>query len=148
MEWLSIVRIVDAELAQGIADAYERWNASGDQSVKALFAPDFFDNVSGRRGLEIFDVVGRWLEESFAGRRVEHHATMHQGDRVMVWYTMHGRHIGNGFPRMTGSTVSGADVSWPQLHVFRVEDQRVVEHWAVRDDYVLLEQIERAATSG
>ena len=139
--------LVDAEIAQGIADAYERWSVSGDPSVKAVFAPDFLDHVSGRRGLGIFEVVGRWLEESFADRRVEHHATMHEGDRVMVWYTMRGRHIGNGFPRLAGSTVSGAQVSWPQLHVFRVEDERVVEHWAVRDDYALLEQIERA-TSG
>src|SRR3954452_16731660 len=89
----------------------------------------------------IFDVVGRWLDESFADRRIDHHATMVDGDRVMVWYTQYGRHIGNGFPRMRGHAVTGAQVSWPQLHVFRVQDGKVVEHWAIRDDYAMIEQL-------
>lgn len=65
---------MDRELARSVADGYERWGATGDQSVKELFSPDFYDNVSDQRGLAIFDVVGRWLDESFADRRVEHHA--------------------------------------------------------------------------
>lgn len=134
---------MDENLAQRIAEGYERWSATGDQSVMELFAPDFFDNVSGQHGLRIFDVVGRWLEESFADRRVEHHATMSDADRVMVWYTAHGRHIGNAFPRLAGCVVTDAQVSWPQLHVFRVGDGLVVEHWAVRDDFAMLEQISR-----
>jgi predicted ester cyclase len=138
---------MDDELAQAIADGYERWSVTGDDSVISLFSPDFLDNVSGRRGLAIFGVVARWLEESFADRRVEHHATMSDGDRVMVWYTAHGRHIGNGFPRLRGCPVTGAQVSWPQLHVFRVEDGKVAEHWAVRDDFAMIEQITAAGGS-
>jgi len=74
---------IDHHLAEAIADGYERWGATGDLSLKALFSPDFYDNVSGQRGLAIFDVVGRWLDESFADRRIDHHATMFDGDRVM-----------------------------------------------------------------
>lgn len=132
---------MDPDLAHAIADGYERWAATGDRSVLALFAPDCVDNVSGRTGLRIFEIVGGWIDESFADRWVGHHATMSDGDRVMVWYTQHGRHIGNGFPRLAGCTISGVNVSWSQLHVFRVADDRVVEHWAVRDDFGMLEQI-------
>ena len=132
---------IDRHLAEAIADGYERWGATGDLSLKALFSPDFYDNVSGQRGLVIFDVVGRWFDESFADRRIDHHATMFDGDRVMVWYTQYGRHIGNGFPRMRGHAVSGAEVAWAQLHVFRVYEGKVVEHWAIRDDYAMLEQL-------
>lgn len=135
---------MDGHLADAIADGYERWSASGDRSVMALFSTDFDDNVSGRRGLGIFDVVERWLQESFANRWVEHHATMFDGDRVMVWYTAHGRHVGDGFPRLAGCAVTGAEVAWPQVHMFRVEDGLVVEHWAVRDDFGMLEQIRHA----
>jgi hypothetical protein len=59
-------------------------------------------NVSGQTGLHIFDVVTGWLDSSFSGRRVEHRATMTDGDRVLVWYAQYGTHIGNGFPRMAG----------------------------------------------
>jgi hypothetical protein len=48
---------MDQELAHALADGYERWSASGDRTVMQLFSPDFYDHVSGRRGLGIFDVV-------------------------------------------------------------------------------------------
>lgn len=131
---------MDQQLADAVAEEYEQWNVTGDRSLLTLFSPDFVDHVSGHRGLKIFDVVAAWLDESFADRRVEHHATMFNGDRVMVWYTAHGRHVGNGFPRMAGLRVTGTDVAWPQVHAFRV-DRLVVEHWAVRDDYGMLESI-------
>jgi predicted ester cyclase len=135
---------MDTELANAIADGYERWAATGDQSVLVLFSPTFIDNVSGQRGLVIFEVVGRWLEESVADRHIEHHATIFDGDKVMVWYTQHGRHVGNGFPRLRGCAVTGAQVRWTQVHVCRVEAGKIVEHWAVRDDFAMLEQINLA----
>ena len=72
-------------MPHAIADGYERWADTGDQSVMELFSPNFYDNVSGQSGLAIFDVVAGWLEQSFTERRVEHHATMSDDDRVMVW---------------------------------------------------------------
>ena len=136
---------MDQERADAIAESYERWLESGDQGFRELFSSDFLDHVSGQRGLAIFDVVGRWIEESFAKRRVEHHATMHDGDRVMVWFTQHGTHIGNGLPRLAGCPIEGREVSWSQLHVFRVAEGVVIEHWAIRDDYGLIDQVGRSA---
>ena len=121
-----------------IADAYLRWVTERDLAIKGLCSPDFHDNVSGM-GVEVFDVVGAWFEQSFSNRRVEHHASLADGDRLVVWFTMHGVHVGNGFPRMVDLAVSGADVVWPQVHILRVQDGKVHEHWAVRDDLVMLE---------
>lgn len=50
------------------------------------------------------------------------------GDRVLVWYTQYGIHIWNGFPRMAGRLVTGADVGWTQAHVLRVKDGQAFEH--------------------
>ncbi len=137
---------MDADLVGAIADGYERWAATGDDSaIRELFAPDVYDNVSRKRGLDIFDLVGGWQDANFADRRIEHHATMTDGDRVLIWYSQHGRHVGNGFPRLAGRPVDGVDVAWKQVHVFRADHGKVVEHWAVRDDLGLLEQIDRAA---
>jgi hypothetical protein len=136
---------MDPELAHAIADGYERWTVLGDRALMDMFSSEFYDNVSGRSGLGIFEVVESWLDASFTDRRVEHHATMFEGDRVMVWFTAYGRHTGNAFPRMADCQISGADIAWPQVHVFRVDGELVVEHWAVRDDYGMLEQIRTAA---
>ena len=125
---------MDQATAQGLADGYVAYWTTGDKSVLRLFSPNFYDIVSRTRGLVVFDVVGAALDESFADRSAELHLVAQNENRVMVWYTAHGRHIGNAFPRLKGLPVKGNQVAWPQVHIFRFADELVVEHWAVRDD--------------
>ncbi len=128
--------------AAEIADAYVRWVADGDLAIKDVCSPEFRDHVSGL-GVEVFDVVGGWFEASFSDRTVEHHLTMSDADRVLIWFTVRGVHIGNGFPRMVDLPVVGAEVTWPQVHILRVDGGKVREHWAVRDDLAMLESTQR-----
>ena len=128
--------------ATRLADGYIAWLTHGDQTVMELFAPEFHDHVS-QRGLEVFDVVAGWIDGSFSDRRGEVHAAMREGDRVMVWCTLHGTHIGNGLPRLRLEEVPirNRAATWDQVHFFRIADELVVEHWAVRDDYALVEDL-------
>jgi hypothetical protein len=48
-----------------------------------------------------------------------------------------GRHVGNFF----GIPLTGHEFSFEAMHVFRVADKIVREHWAVRDDLELFRQI-------
>ena len=93
--------------------------ARGDMSVLGMFSPEFYDNVSGQRGLRIFTIVDGWFKESFAERTVQLHLVTHNDDTVMIWYTMRGQHIGNGFPRLKGLPIKGNRITWPQVHIFR-----------------------------
>ena len=63
--------------------------------------------------------------------------------RILIWITLHGTHIGSGFPWMAGRPATGTRVAWTQLHVFRIDDDRLMEHWAVRDDLRVLEAIDQ-----
>lgn len=132
---------MDKATAQALADGYLAYGNSGDTSVMAMFSPDLYDNVSKTSGLAIFDIVRGWLDESFADRSADLHLVTHTDDTVMIWYTAHGRHIGNGFPRLKGLPVTGNQVSWPQVHIFRLAGGLVVEHWAVRDDAAMLDAV-------
>jgi hypothetical protein len=89
---------MDAATAQALADGYVAYSISGDTSVLAMFSPDFYDNVSRSSGLAIFDIDSGWLDESLADRSADLHLVTHTDDTVMIWFTAHGRHIGNGFP--------------------------------------------------
>ena len=60
-----------------------------------------------------------------------------QEERVMAWVRCEGRHVGNFF----GIPPTGRAFSFEAMHVFRVEDEIVREHWAVRDDLGLFRQI-------
>ena len=44
-------------------------------------------------------------------------------------------------PLLAGTEPTGVEVSWTFIHIWRVEDDRIVEHWACRDDLGLLHQI-------
>ena len=132
---------MDHATAQALADGYAAFNASGDLAVLTMFSPEFYDHVSGQRGLGIFTVVSGWLAESFAERSVQLHLVTHIDDTVMAWYSVRGRHIGNGFPRLKGLPIKGNTITWPQVHIFRLQDEVVVEHWAVRDDAALLDSV-------
>jgi hypothetical protein len=97
---------MDSTTARALADGYVAYIATGDTSVLRMFSSDFYDNVSQTRGLGIFDVVSTWLDVSFADRSVELHQVTHSDDIVMIWFTAHGRHVGNGFPRLEGLPVN------------------------------------------
>lgn len=133
---------MDHKTAKELADGYCAYLGSGDGVVFRLFSESFFDNVSGRSGLDIFQVVGEWLDASIDQRSADLHLVTHSHDTVVIWCTVRGRHVGNGFPRLAGKQVKGNHVNWPQVHFFRFADGLVVEHWAVRDDVALLESVE------
>lgn len=136
---MAILAVVDQATAQALADGYAAYTALGDMSVLRMFSSELYDNVSGQRGLRIFTVVGGWLEQSFAERTVQLRLVTRTDDTVMIWFTMRGRHIGDGFPRLKGLPVKGNWATWPQVHIFRFDDGLVVEHWAVRDDAAMLD---------
>ena len=112
---------MDQATAQGLADGYVAYWTTGDRSVLRMFSPNFYDIVSRTRGLVVFDVVGAALDESFADRSAELHLVAQNENRVMVWYTAHGRHIGNAFPRLrsAGEGQSGRLAAGPHLSLCR-----------------------------
>jgi lactoylglutathione lyase len=133
---------MDDQAAQALAMGYVAYLVSGDESVMRMFSPDFYDNVSGQSGLGIFQTVREWMGTSFDQRSVDLHLVTHTEDTVMVWCTARGRHVGNGFPRLLGREIKENVVTWPQVHIFRMQDGLVVEHWAVRDDAALIDSVE------
>ena len=110
-------------------------------SMSEILAEDFLDHVSGQRGNGIWDMVDEWRRATFADAETEIHELMTRDDRVLVWSTLTATHIGGGFPRLRNIPVSNKRVAWPQVHVFRIADGLLAEHWAVRDDYALVEAI-------
>ena len=83
-----------------------------------------------------------FADESFADREVQVHSVATDGDLVLVWATVEGTHVGSGFPWLGGRPPSGRRVTWRQVHIFRLVEGKIAEHWAVRDDLRVLEAID------
>jgi predicted ester cyclase len=128
--------------AGSVAAAYVEYMIGTGDALVEMMADDFYDHVSGRTGREIWAVVTRWLDESFSHRTCEVLAALADGDRIVIWFVAGAVHTGSGLPWLRGRAPSGRKVKWAQVHMFRVADGQLREHWAVRDDLRVLEAID------
>src|SRR5689334_9561078 len=100
--------------------------------------------VAGPAG---FYSTALWLRAAFADLHYDIHHALADGDLVAVNSTMNGRHVA---PWAVYAADGALDAVFPptnrafamtQSHWFRLEDGRIVEHWANRDDLGMGRQV-------
>jgi len=102
-------------------------------ALDEIFHPDFInheagpDTPPGREGLK---VTVQWMRSSFGDLSYEVEDAIAEDDRVVLRVISRGRQTGEfmGFP------ATGKEFAVNQIHVYRIADGKVLEHWAVRDD--------------
>ncbi len=92
-------------------------------------------DLGGQRGARGKEVVAEMLHRQQAGDDAV------LDDLVAQHLTLSGTHRGSSMPLLSGTQATGRPVTWTFIHVWRVSDGLVVEHWACRDDKGLLEQV-------
>jgi predicted SnoaL-like aldol condensation-catalyzing enzyme len=85
------------------------------------------DNPQGPEGLK--ETV-RWLHGLWGPMHADIEDELCEGDKVVARVTMHGRHVGE----FLGKPPTGKKFAAEQIHIWRVMDGKVIEHWSVRDD--------------
>jgi predicted ester cyclase len=135
---------VDEQQATALAVGYVDYFRTGDDRLLTeIFSPDHLDHVSGQRGTDIVRTVRGWIERSFTDAEYQIHGVTTGQDQVMVWFSSRARHIGNGgFPQFADREPTNRTVVAEAVHIFRVADGKLAEHWAVRDDLNVLRQLE------
>lgn len=118
----------------------EALNAGDLDTAEALTHPDFFNHeavasrANGPQGLrETFAN----LRSAFAGFRFEPLDVIAEGDRVVVRARISGRHIGE----FAGMQPTGREFSVQHIHIWRLAEGQIVEHWANRDDVGAMRQL-------
>jgi ketosteroid isomerase-like protein len=89
------------------------------------------------RGPEAIKGVSRWLRAAFPDLSYEIEDAFGAGDRVALRCTVRGTHQGE----FLGHRPTGRSFAAQQIHLFRLEDGRIAEHWAGRDDVGMLHQL-------
>lgn len=94
-----------------------------------------------------FYATALWLRAAFEGLAYEIHHVVADGNLVAVNTTMSGRHVA---PFVVYTPDGAVDTAFPptgktfaitQSHWFRIEDGKVAEHWANRDDLGQAQQL-------
>jgi steroid delta-isomerase-like uncharacterized protein len=117
----------------------EVWNGHDLDAIDGLVSPEYFNHAAStaeyRRG-GARRAVG-WLLSVFPDHRFDVEDAAADGETVALRGTMTGTHEGE----LLGIAPRGKRVGAQQSHWFRVEDGKIAEHWAVRDDLVMLRQL-------
>ena len=121
--------------------AYEEmWNARNVDVVDELATEDFLNHPAihqQQRGRQNLKDVVRMFEGAFPDFRYEVEDMVDEGDKVAVRDVFTGTHEGN----FMGIPATGNHVTMQTIHIFRFEDGRMAEHWAVRDDLGMMRQL-------
>ena len=98
-------------------------------------------------GPACFYSTALWLRAAFDGLHYDIHHAVANGNLVAVNSTMHGRHVA---PWAVFTEDGALDTVFPptgricavtQSHWFRVDDGKIIEHWANRDDLGMAKQL-------
>jgi steroid delta-isomerase-like uncharacterized protein len=105
-----------------------------------LLSPDFYDHEAAGgnpHGPEGYVETAVWIHSVVTDARWVEEDGIATDDRVVVRLRFSGRHTGE----LLGVPATGRTFSVTHVHVYRLVDGMIVEHWAVRDDLGMLQQL-------
>jgi predicted ester cyclase len=118
---------------QLVLRAVNALNARDLDTIDELYHPDYV-NHEARAGTPHGPAAARcttaFLHSTFEDFRLEPFDVIAENDLVVVRAQAGGRHVG----AIDGFQPSGRRFSVQHIHVFRVTDAKISEHWACRDD--------------
>jgi catechol 2,3-dioxygenase-like lactoylglutathione lyase family enzyme/predicted ester cyclase len=128
--------------AKDVVGEMFRRQQAGDRTVlDDLVAVDLVNHAAGPQGREGLRRILSTIENDLGPTALEQHHLIGEGDLVAQHLTLHGTHRGSTMPLLADATVSGRPAAWTFIHIWRVVDGIIVEHWACRDDMGLREQL-------
>lgn len=127
--------------ADVVAELHRRQQAGDADVLDDLVAEDLVNHAAGLQGRDGLRQILRTIEDDLGPITVEQHHLIGDGDLVAQHVTLRGTHRGSRMPLLAAVPVSGREASWTFIHIWRVADGLIVEHWACRDDLGLVEQL-------
>lgn len=129
--------------AKDIVEELFRRSEAGDlAALDDLVAEDMINHAAGPQGREGLRRILGTIEADLGPVVATQHHLIGDGDLVAQHLTLEGTHRGSTMPLLAGIPVSGHQTAWTFIHIWRVADGTIVEHWACRDDMALLAQVQ------
>lgn len=113
-------------------------DADTGPAIDEVIHPDYVNhrmNVHGRDG---FRQLIRMIHTTFAELSNSPVDVIAEGDRVVARTQFSGLHVGD----FQGVAATNRTVESQQIHVWRMKDGLVIEHWPQLDDAALLRQMD------
>jgi predicted ester cyclase len=124
-----------------VEEMLRRQQAGDDSYLDELVAEDMVNHAAGPQGRSGLASILRTIDHDLGPVTLEQHHLIGDGDLVAQHLTLHGTHRGSTMPLLSDVPPSGRATAWTFIHIWRVADGMIVEHWACRDDMGLREQV-------
>lgn len=116
----------------------EVFNRGNYDVADQFVAEDFINHESpDSPGPEGFKATARWLRSVFPDYHAELHESVIDGDLLAARLIVTGTHSGD----FMGARATGRSFSVQHMHMYRLKDGKLAEHWACRDDLGQLRQL-------
>jgi steroid delta-isomerase-like uncharacterized protein len=108
-------------------------------AVDELAADDFTPHSWGDMppGRDSLKAAQQRVMQGLSDARMTVEDVIAEGDRVAVRLVSHGRHDGE----FMGMPASGKDYAISEIHIFRIADGKVAEHWRDADMLGMMQQL-------
>jgi len=110
--------------------------------IDEFVAPDILNHAVGpqfQQGRDNFKRIIGSLFVAFPDHHMELEDLGAEADKVWYRGTRSGTHLGPG--PLPGLAPTGKFAAVQHIHIFRIANGKMVEHWAIRDDLSFLQQI-------
>jgi steroid delta-isomerase-like uncharacterized protein len=110
-----------------------------EAAADELAAPDFTPHSWGPvgPGVENLKQAQRRVSAGLSDARMTIEDVVAERDKVAVRLTSHGRHSGE----FMGMPASAKEYTITEIHIFRIEDGKIAEHWREADMLGLMQQL-------
>jgi lactoylglutathione lyase len=126
-----------------VEELFRRLEAGDYSAVDEFIAEDMVNHAAGpqRQGREGWKQILANIDNDLGRCDLETHRVIAEGDQVAHHITLTGTHQDSTMPLFAGVPVTHKPVIWTYIHIWRIADGKIAEHWACRDDVGLLRQV-------
>jgi predicted ester cyclase len=114
----------------------ELYNANDPTAADRYVAADAVNHEAAAErspGAQGAKETAAWLHEAFSDLHFDIEDVISDGEKVVVRAMVSGRHTGAAGP-LARMPVTGRPFRVQHIHIVRLEDGKMAEHWANRDD--------------
>jgi len=118
----------------------EGWNGHNLDDIDEVVSSEYFNHTAvpeHQHGIAGAKHIVNWLVAAFPDTHFDIEDAIADGDMVAVRGTASGTHEGE----FMGISPTGKHFAVQHVHWFRVASGKVVEHWAVRNDLGMMQQL-------
>jgi predicted ester cyclase len=119
----------------------EIWNQGRSDLIRTYYS-SAWSNFGVQRDLDHFQQIVEAWRTAFPDLHYTLDEQLAEGDQVFSHCSLSGTHLGLfSHPSWGNLAPTGKTFTVKHMHLFRLDDGKIVEHWAVRDDLGMLQQL-------